>query len=77
DLNIDWQREFENNKFPDMPERYVIDKLPITIDKRECCSIRFVGHFVNKEGMKIPFDTTKSFEYEAHEWSIYPALGSF
>jgi len=73
---IDWEREF-NNKFSGMQEKYVIDKLPVTVDRRESCIIRFVGHFVNKDGAEIPFDTTKSFEYEAHKWRIYTALGSF
>ena len=28
-------------------------------------------------GSEIPFDTTKSFEYENYEWRIYPVRGSF
>ncbi|GAH40639.1 unnamed protein product, partial [marine sediment metagenome] len=49
----------------------------VTVDRRQSCNIRFVGYFVNKEGVKIPFDITKYFEYEAYEWSIYTARGSF
>ena len=66
DHNVDWERKLEN-----------IDKLPVTVDRRQSCEIRFVGYFVNKEAEKIPFDTTKHFEYESHKWSIYPAAGSF
>jgi len=76
DHNFDWVREF-NNKFSGMQEKYVIDKLPVTVDRRQSCNIRFVGYFVNKEGVKISFDTTKHFEYESHKWSIYRAAGSF
>lgn len=72
---INWERDFKN-KFSNMTERYVIDKLPITIDRRRSCKIRFRGYFVNKEDDKVPFDTTKSFEYEAYEWKIYPVHGS-
>ena len=73
---IDWEREF-NNKFSGMREKYVIDKLPVTVDRRQSCNIRFVGHFLNKKGVKMPFDTIENFEYEAYDWRIYPANGSF
>lgn len=74
--NLDWEREFEN-AFPNMPERYVHDILPVTVDRRKSCRFRFVGYFVNKEGEKIPFDTVEYFEYEAHKWRVYPLAGSF
>lgn len=72
--NVDWEREF-NNKFS--ARGYVIDKLPVTVDSRQSCNIKFVGYFVNKEGIEISFDTTKHFEYEPHKWSISPVRGSF
>jgi len=74
--NVDWERDF-GNKFSEMPEKYAIDKLPVTVDKRESCKIRFVGYFVNKEKVKIPFDTIKDFEYEPYKWKISPVRGSF
>jgi hypothetical protein len=85
--NINWEGEFERNKTPfdnmegwkpsDFPIRYVIDKLPVTVDRRQSCRIRSVGYFVNKEAEKILFDTTEYFEYKPYEWRVYPALGSF
>lgn len=66
DHNVDWERKLEN-----------IDKLPVTVDRRQSCNVRFVGYFVNKESVKIPFDNTEHFEYESHTWRVYPARGSF
>ena len=82
---INWKREFENTtlltsvdaKNTWIPVEQLYDKLPVTVDRRESCNIRFIGHFVSKVGVKIPFDTTKSFEYEAHNWGMYPLAGSF
>ena len=83
--NINWERKFEDDfvhRFIDakliaFPAKRFYDKLPITVDRRESCDIRFVGYFVDKDGVKIPFDTTKYFEYEPHKWSVYPLAGSF
>lgn len=76
DRNIEWERDFETD-FPSLPAKYVIDKLPVNVERRQSCNIKFVGYFINKEGDKIPFDTTKEFEYEAHEWSVFTVRGSF
>ena len=83
--NINWERAFKNKtlltsvngKNVWIPAMLLHDKLPITIDRRESCNIRLVGHFIDKEGVKIPFDTTKHFEYMPHKWSIYPLNSSF
>jgi len=83
--NINWERKFKssfvlrsiNSKNIDVPVKYLSDKLPVTVDRRQSCNIRFVGYFVGKEGDKIPFDTTKYFEYETPHWRVYPARGSF
>jgi len=85
DHNINWERKFKrssihvrrNSKNVDIPVMQLTDKLPVTVDRRQSCRIRFVGHFVNKGGEKITFDTAEYFEYEPHRWRIYPAAGSF
>lgn len=85
DHNINWERKFKNSSIyarrgsqnVDVPVMSLTEKLPVTIDRRQSCNIRFVGYFVNKDGGKIPFDTTEYFEYEPHRWRIYPAAGSF
>jgi hypothetical protein len=84
---INWEGKFKRIKTPfdnmeswkpsDFPEAYMDDKLPVTVDRRQSCNIRFVGYFVKKEGDKIPFDTTEHFEYKSHTWRVYPAIGSF
>jgi hypothetical protein len=76
DHNIEWDRDFKS-KFPDMPERYVVEQLPVTVDRRQSCKIRFMGYFINKEGEKISFDNTKYFEYEPYKWRIGILRGSF
>ena len=76
EYDIDWEREFKN-KFSEMKENYIIDELPIKIEERKNCTIRFIGYFLNTEGETIPFDTTEYFEYEPYSWRIYPARGSF
>ena len=83
--NIDWERTLEDSsvhrfidaKLIKFPAKRLYDKLPVTVDRRESCRIRFVGHFINKDGAKIPFDTTKYFEYETHKWKISSVRGSF
>jgi hypothetical protein len=83
--NVIWERKFNsggisryvNSKLVRIPVRRLNDKLPVTVDRRQSCKIKFVGYFVNKEGSKISFDTAEYFEYEAHEWRIYPLAGSF
>jgi hypothetical protein len=83
--NINWERKFKNtpvhrfrnSKLIEFPAMRFSDKLPVTVDRRQSCRIRFVGYFVNKEGDKISFDTPEYFEYEPHEWRIYPLAGSF
>lgn len=82
---VDWEREFKstsllvsmNSKNVRIPVMQIIDKLPVTVDRRESCNIRFVGYFVNKEGDKMPFDTAEYFEHEPYKWRIYPLRGSF
>ena len=83
--NIDWERTLEDSsvhryvndanlneyKLIVFPAKRLHDKLPVTVDRRQSCNIRFVGYFVNKEGVKISFDTTKHFEYAAYEWKMY------
>ena len=83
--NINWGRKFKSSsilrsadaKLNHTPVMQLIDKLPITVDRRQSCNIRFVGYFLNKEGGNISFDTTEYFEYEVSKWRIYPTLGSF
>jgi hypothetical protein len=82
---IDWNRRFEStliyrsidSKLFGIPVKQLIDKLPVTVDRRRSCNIRFVGWFVDREGNKIAFETTEYFEYEPCTWRIYPARGSF
>ena len=82
---INWERKFEDDsvhrfidaKLIEFSAKRLYDKLPVTVDRRQSCDITFVGYFVNKKGVKIPFDTTKHFEYEPYEWRIYTARGSF
>lgn len=66
DHNLEWERNLKD-----------VDKLPVAVDRRQSCNVRFVGYFINKEGVKIPFDTTKHFEYEPYKWRAYPVRGSF
>ncbi len=83
--DINWERKFKftsilksiDSKPVRVPVGQLIDKLPVTVDRKQSCNIRFVGYFVNKEGVNIPFDTTKSFEYEAHKWRISSVRGYF
>lgn len=83
--NINWERKFKsssilrsiNSKNIHIPVKHLTDKLSVTVDRRQSCRISFVGYFVNKEKDKVPFDTAEYFEYETHNWRIYPALGSF
>ena len=74
--DVDWEKDF-GTRFPEPLPRYIIGKLPVTVDRRQNCKIRFVGYFVNKEGVKIPFDSTGHLWYEVPEWRIYPVAGSF
>jgi hypothetical protein len=83
---VDWERAFfsssvlesigggRNAKFPVMG---LSEKLPVTVNRRESCNIRFVGYFVKKGGEKIPFDTTEYFKYEPKKWRIYTGRGAF
>lgn len=82
---IKWERNFQSTsllysidaKNVRVPAMQLTDKLPVTIDKRQSCNVRLVGYFITKDGNKLPFDTTKFFEYEPYKWRIYPTRGSF
>jgi hypothetical protein len=83
--DINWERKFKftsilksiDSKPVRVSVGQLIDKLPVTVDRKQSCNIRFVGYFVNKEGVNIPFDTTKYFEYETHKWVISSVRGYF
>lgn len=85
DNNINWERKFKRTPIIILRDSenvntfamQLVDKLPVTVDKRQSCHIRFVGYFVNKDEEKIPFDITKYFEYRPRRWRIYPARDSF
>ena len=83
---LDWDKAFASSavlksigggKNAVFPVMTLDEKLPVAVDRRESCNIRFVGYFVKKGGEKIPFDTTEYFEYEHREWRITTGLGAF
>lgn len=83
--NVNWEGKFRSgsilysmdSKNVEIPAMRFHGKLPVTVDRRKSCKIKFVGYFLNKEGDKILFDTEEYFQYETPEWRIYPLLGSF
>jgi hypothetical protein len=64
---------FEDSKLIEISVTHLKEKLPVTVDRRNSCTINFVGYFVNNKGTKIQFDTIESFKYENIIWRIYPA----
>lgn len=81
---INWEGKFKRIKTPfdnmeswkpsDFPEAYMSSNLPVTVDRRQNCKIRFRGYFMTKDDSKIPFDTTENFEYRPHKWNICPFM---
>jgi len=86
DHRLDWERALESNfaltydenaELVDIPQMWLNENLPVTVDRKASCNIRLVGYFTDKEGEDTPFDTTGHFEYKPCEWRVYPFYGSF
>jgi len=85
DHSVNWEGKFKkthlsrfvDSKLIKIPCVRLIDKLPVTVDRRQSCNIRLVGYFINKEGDNVPFNTMAYFEYRSHDWIIYPGSTSF